>query len=267
MAGHPPRAAAVHPLRCRQSPRRAAPLRHRHWRHRRRRTGLLLLHCPRPPLAHLLRSRCHPGCRQTHRSPLGPFGRLGPLRRFLGPRHRSRLRRQTALGCSALFRLEGGLRLLLLLGGPLHQQGEVFLRRLVAGQAQLGRRDSLIRAAQAGLLQNVVDRGIDGVPPYPQPIGGRFLAQQAQAPLAVAAPDVDRLVQHHERQMLQVPALQERRVEVQPAILIHGHRAQPRPFHGNERHHLMRHVGHFAGGQYPALRLVFGVKVAYGQPV
>jgi hypothetical protein len=43
---------------------------------------------------------------------------------------------------------------------------------------------------------------------------------------------------------------EERRVEVQPAILIDGHRSQPRPFHGDKRHHLMRHVGHSAGGEY-----------------
>ena len=61
----------------------------------------------------------------------------------------------------------------------------------------------------------------------------------------------DRLMQHHERQVLQVAAFEERRIEVHPAILINSHCSQPWTFHGNERHHLMRHVGHFAGGQYP----------------
>jgi hypothetical protein len=109
----------------------------------------------------------------------------------------------------------------------------------------------LMLCHSSGLLRNVVDGGIHGMSPYLQPVGGRFLARQLHAPLGVSATNVDCLVQDHKRQVLQVAAFQERRIVVHSAILIHGHRSQPRTFHGDERHHLMRHVGHFAGGQYP----------------
>jgi hypothetical protein len=138
--------------------------------------------------------------------------------------------------------------LLLLLRLPLlcllQQQAEVLLGRPIAGQTQLGRRDSLLGALQPGLLQDVVDRRIDGQPPHFQLVPWRPFAQQPHAPLRVSAPNVNHLVQHYESPMPYVPLLQEGWIVVQPSKVIHGHRTKTWPLHGDERHNLMGHVTH-----------------------